>query len=408
MSAFRFYLSVPTAQGEYSDFQEITEYVLESSVGRLTQKLSSNEYDIGTIKFNKITIHLDNKSALFSEVGNVLSMFTYKRDETILRITWDSNNQPIYCGSTPCGHAFLDAPVEVYKGLLEDNSSKFDAELQIQKFNFLGLASVIGKTQVPFSSLSVSDDIETTVYNILNQDRITKFMTVDQSNISVNLNFTPDVIAPLENKTCLAALDELLFLSGAVLYVKDDTVYVTPRVESNDSKYTFYGPSSDLGIENLHDVSDKTTGINRTFNLFKWRDTNLVQSFVDSIDKHGERQKEIQSDLVTNNSTRTQILNALLTEFGFPKQELTITVPIYTPILTDVFLLDKINIDYPADYRGNPDNSLPSTYGPSVYGEARYIISTSSLIISVATDWMILNRTIDVKNQKINYRIREV
>ena len=408
MSTYRFYLSVPTDNDNHGEFVEITDDVLANSIGNLKENLASNEYDVGTIKFNKISINLRNEKARFSEANNPLSMFGFKRDTTILKIVFDINAEGLACGSFACGQTFLSAPVTVYKGLLEDNSSKFDADSQIQTFNFLGTESVIGKEQVNFSALSVADDVETTIFNILNQPKITRYFSVLQTNISVNLNFTPDSIASLEDVNCLKALNELLFLAGAVLYVKDDELIVSSRDAGALSAFTFYGAASDLGIENIHDVSSYTLGLNRTFNFWKWRGTILKQKFDDSIEKFGFRSKEIDSDLITNNTTRTQILNALLTEFGFPKIELDITVEMTTPIVEDIYLLDKINIDLPSDYRGTEDGSLPAIYGTAVYGEQNYITATSSLVIDVATNWKILNRSMNIKKDKLTFKVREV
>lgn len=408
MSAFRFYLSIPLDNGQYSEFEEITEDVLENSVGNLKQNLSSNEYDIGTIKFNKISVNLRNEKAKYSQANNPLSIFTTKRDESILKIMWDVNEDTIACGNFACGHTYLSHPVEVYKGFLEDNSSKFDADTQVQTFNFLGLESIIGKVGVNYSSLSVSDDMLTTIYNLLNQEKITKFLTVDPGNISVAHNFVPDNIESLQNKKVLDALDEILFLCGAVLYVENDTIYVSTRDASPTSKFIFYGPSSDLGIENLIDVSSYTLGLNRTFNSWRWKDTAIVQSFADSIDANGFRDKEVDSELVTNTTKRTNILTSLLAEYGFPKIELEIKVPMTTPIISELFLLDRINIDYPADYRGNEDDELPATYGKAIYGRSSYIQAVSSLIIDVGIDWKILNRNISIKDHIITFKIREV
>lgn len=407
MGAFRFFISYPINASTYSDYEEITDDVLESSVGTLKQNLASNEYDIGTIKFNKISCVLRNETAKFSEANNPNSIFTYKRDDSILKIEWDRNTEPVECGNFYCGYSFLSEPIEVYRGLLEDNSSKFDADTQTITFNFLGLDSVVAKVQVPYSSLSGGDTLETTVYNILNQAAITKFLIVDAGNINVGFDVLPDDISSLENKTCLEALNDILLITGSVMYVQGETVIVSNRGEGAVSQFIFYGPSSDLGIENLHDVSEYTLGLNRTFNFFQWVDTNTTQFFTDSIETYGLRKKEISSDLITNTTKRTNILNYLLTEFGFPKIELDIVVPMTSEIV-NLFLLDKINIDYPADYRANLDDSLPARYGTARYGESRYIQAVSSMIIGVATNWKILNRSVNVKNQTITFKVREV
>lgn len=408
MSAFRFYISYPTNGTEYSDFIDITDDVYDNSAGNLKQNLASNDYDIGSIKFNKITLNLRNETGKYSDAINPLSVFTFKRDETILRIDWDRNFDAAACGSSPCGFTFLSAPVEVYKGLLDDNSSKFDATSQTQTFNFLGLESIIQKVPVNFPSLSVGDTLNTTVFNILNQTKIKQFLTVDISNINVDFDYLPDDISSLENKNCLEALDDILLITNSILYVKNSTVFVTSRGEGATSVFTFYGPSSDLGIENLHSVSSYTLGINRTFNFWLWEDTNISQSFADSIERYGERKKVIKSDLITDNGKITAVLNRLLNEFGFPKRELEIEVPLITAIVKGIFLLDKINIDYPSDYRANEDDTLVARYAQQRYGQATYVQSISSLIIDVATNWKILNRTIQVRNHKITFKVREV
>lgn len=408
MSAFKFFISYPLNNTDYSDFVEITSDALESSVRNLNQKLSSNEYDIGSIKFNEIKLVLDNQKGKYSEAINPVSIFNFKRDQTILKIEWDRNIEGAYCGNFECGLTFLSQPIEIYRGLLEDNSSKFDAETQSQTFTFLGLESIIGKTQIDFSALDVNDDFNTTIYNILNQDAITKTLTVDQANIDVALNLVPDDIGFLEDKTCLEGLNEILLLAGSILYVDSTTIYVKDRSVSDDLKFTFYGPSSDLGIENIHDISAFTLGQNRTFNFFKWRDTNNKQSFVDSIDNFGYRPKEIASDILTDSGKQLQVLNYLLTEFGFPKKELEIIVPLTTEILENIFFLDKIKIDYPADYRVESEETLVARYGSATYGSSRYLQAISSLIIDVSTDWKVLNRKLDIKNHKVTLRVREV
>jgi len=73
-----------------------------------------------------------------------------------------------------------------------------------------------------------------------------------------------------------------------------------------------------------------------------------------------------------------------------------------------VFLLDKINIDYPIDYRESPDDVIVARYGKARYGQARYVSGVFSLIINVATNWKILNRSISVKQDEISFKIREI
>lgn len=407
MSYFRYFLSYPTSPTTYSDEVEMTDYVIEGGSSNIDQKLDNNEYDVGTLKFNKFQIKLTNQDSSFDEAVNQFSIFTFKRDESILRIQWEMNPNGVQCGSTACGYSYLSLPSNIYEGLLEDNSSKFDERSQTQVFTFLGMESIIGKTQTPFSSLLVSDDIETTIFKILNQDKITRLLTVEQVNISVNYNFTPDDISGLENTTSLEALNDLLLLSGSVLYVKDRVVYVKPRDIGATSKATFHGKASDTGIENIVELNGLTSGLNRTFNFWQWGDSSATQSFADSIENYGFRKKSLSYDLVTNTTKQTAILNAQVSEFGFPKREMEITIPMYTDYMENVFLLDKVNLNIPIETALTEDGALPARYGSAIYGESRYIRSNSSLVVSPDVNWKIMNRTISIKSKTIKYRIRE-
>lgn len=406
MAAFTVSLSYPRADGSYSEYEDITRDVIETSIGTLKQALEADEFNLGKITFGNITIILDNSTARYSEAINAASLFPYKRDESRIKVTWNRNNYPAACGNTACGLTFLSHDLDVFEGLLEDNSTAFDTDSQTIKYKVLSLDSIINKTDTPFNNLSVLDDAETTLYNILNQVGITKFFNVSASNISLSYNFTPDDISILENTKCLTAVQEILNLGNAVMFVKDSAIYIQPRNPDPISSFIFYGPSSRRGIENIHNISAYKTGINKCFNKWVWEDTDLVQEFQDSQSRYGLRQQELSSDLITDDGKRLAVLNAYLVEFGFPKTEMTITVPLTseTALLT---FLNKINIDYPADVLPVKD-SISARYGQARYGEARYARTVNSLFIAIEQEWKILNININTSAHTLTYKLREV
>lgn len=407
MSVFRYYLTYPKSDMLYSSEIEITDYVIEGGSSNISQNLTNNEYDVGTIRFNKLSLKLVNSDGFFGEASSQLSVFEYKRDGSILRVEWDINPHGNSCGTAPCGYTFLSDPITIYKGLLEDNSSDFDETTQVQTFTFLGMESIIGKVQTNFSELSVSDSAETTIYNLLNQTKITSILTLDVSNINVDFDFTPDDISDLEDTTVLAAIERLLFLSNSVMYIKDDVIYVKSQDSGGISKATLYGKTAQDGIENIVALDGFTTGINRTFNFWKWADTSVKQSFADSISRNGFRQKEVDDSLVTNSTIQTNILNTLLNEYGFPKREIEVTVPMYTPLVKNIFLLDRINLDIPQEYSISEGDDLVSRYGFARYGTGRYAEVTGAFTINVNDNWKVMNRNISLKNRLITFRLRE-
>lgn len=406
MAAINIFLSYPTAEG-YSDFIDITEDVIESSIGDIKQSLESNEFDVGKITFDSIKLELRNEDSKYSEATNPVSIFPLKRDRSIIKIEWDINSDGIYCGNFFCGETFLSESRVVFKGLLEENTTVFDVESQNVKFKILGLDSIINKVDTPFASLDLADNFNTLIYKILNQPEITKFFVVEQSNINCKLNLTCDNISSLENTKCLEALQEILLMSNSILFIKDNICFVKGRNVDAVSSFTFYGPSSDEGIENITNISEYSIGLNRCWNFFTWRDTTIVQKFVDSIDLYGIRKKEFDSELITDNGKRIAILNSYLNEFGFPKTELTLTVPMTTQI-ADLSFLNKINIDYPSMVLPSV-GQLSARYNQAKYDEQdTYAEVINSLFISVSEEWKILNRTIRTKNHEIDFKIRRV
>jgi len=406
MSTFTVSISFPFADGTYSDFEDITSDVVESSLGTLKQTLEANDLDIGKITFGGIKLVLRNETAKYSEAVNASSIFPLKRDESIIQIEWDRNEDGMHCGNSFCGHTFLSDNRVVFKGLLEDNVSSFEVDSQLQKFSILSMDSIVNKVDTPFSSLLLADTAEELLFKILDQVKITQFFTVDALNISVPNNIAMDDISSLENTDCLEAIQEILLIGNAIMFVKDDVIYIRSREEDPTSTHIFYGPSSDLGIESIHNISSYSAGLNRCFNFWTWKGTSVVQKFQDSIDKNGLRKKQLDSELVTDTGKITAILLSYLTEFGFPKTEMNLTVPMTTPT-SDLTFLNKINIDYPSDVLPVKDE-VTSRYGQAVYGESRYARTINSLFISIDQEWKILNITTNTKSHILTYKIREV
>lgn len=405
MSAFNIFLSYPTAEG-YSPFLDITEDVVESSIGSIKQALESDEFDVGKITFDNLTLTLRNEDSTYSEAANATSIFSLKRDLSIVKIDWDINSFGRSCGNVSCGNTFLSGSRTVFKGLIEENSTAFNVETQNVTFKVLGIDSIINKETVPFSSLSVSDDANTSLFNILNQANITQFFTVDQSNINCKNNFIPDSIAHLEGQTCLEAIQDFLLIANSIMFVRDDVIFIKAREETPDSKFVFYGASSNNGIENIASISEYGIGLNRTWNFWTWQDSTINVSFIDSIGVYGTRKKEVFSDLITTEAKILAVLNSYLNEFGFPKTELTLTVPMYTPIV-DLGFLDKVNIDYPSEVLPTIDGTA-SKYDQAKYDSGdKYNIIVNSLFISISQNWKILNKKINTKKQLIEYKVRE-
>jgi hypothetical protein len=131
--------------------------------------------------------------------------------------------------------------------------------------------------------------------------------------------------------------------------------------------------------------------MNKTFNFWTWTDTALVQKDTSSISLYGTRKNEVSLDLLTDTTKRNNALSNLLAEYKDPKQELTLTVPVTYKNL-ELFILDRVEVDYPTVYRA-PTGALLPIYGVSVYTDQ---------------DQKILERNIDMKRQLITFKLRDV
>lgn len=390
-------------------FTEITSDVDLSSIGKIKQSIDNQNFNVGVFKYTNLNLKVNNTSGKYSEPGNLRSIFINKRIDSIVKVTWceEEEGGPI-CGIAICGNAVLGGEINVFYGLLNDIASSQDIADSILNFSVQGLESLFSRVATNYSSLSGSDTISDIIYDLLNQTSITDLMTVSALNISCSIDQVPDDITGLEETTVKEALDQLLEASNSILYVSldDQTIYVTPRTPGGSVSFSFYGQSSDSGSENIVDIKGISTGLNRTFNFWKWRDTTLTSKDATSISTYGVRKKELDIDLITNTTKRNNILSDYKDEFYTPKQELKLTTILdYNTV--ELFFLDRVDVDYPAVFSPSEDG-LIARYGTAVYGTNYYPYGSSSFSISTSTNYKVIGRSVDMKKNLVELELRGV
>lgn len=396
------FISAGTYASEWIDVSENTDLKKLSS---LKQQLDNNEYDVGIFGFNSLSITLENETGRYSDIDVIQSIFKYKRSNSLFKITWRQHPYATQCGTAICGESSLNDEIELFSGLINDESASSNIADHKLKLKVLGKESILSQGIVPYSSISVGDTFSEIMYTILNQAFITKILTVSASNISVSVDLEVDFIENLENATVKEALNDLLIGANAVLYVKDNTVYIETRTIHDDPAYTFYGQASIKGIENTQNISNIKSGVNNTFNFWSWTDTNSAS--VDSVSaaKNGYRKKEFSFDSITDSAKRQTILNELRDEFSSPKQEFTLTSTMdYKTI--DLFILDKVSVDYPTVLFPADDNPLP-IWGAVTWGDFKWPSGEWGLTIDPATEFKIMSRNLDIKNSLITFKLKE-
>jgi hypothetical protein len=389
-----------------ADEIEITDDVLPGTIGTLNRSLDNSSFDVGIFRYGDMSLQLRNDHGRYSSADTEGSIFLYKRSGVKLRIAWELEHYPTYCGTSICGEVSISDEVNVFYGLLEDISNATDIKDQVEKFQVLSLESVIEKSIFPFASVSNGDLVSSIIFDALNQTAITNVLTVNALNIDVGLDQAVDDVSSLENKTVKEALSDLLLISNSIVFVENQTVYVRNRDPNATLEFTFYGQASNDGIENIMSITNIRTGISRLFNFFQWADTNIVSQQSESVTKFGVSKKSLDSELITNTTKQSNILVSYKDEFAFAKRELEITTPVNYETLALAFL-DRVNIDNPTIlFPGSSEDF--SFYGQAVDGEARYASGVFSLTIDSVDEWKIIGRKLDMKNQSITFNLRAI
>ena len=410
MNFVKIYIQTFDSALDYTgEFIEVTDDVDSRSLGKVKQKIDGSNFDVGIFKFTDFKFTLRNDHGKYSDPGVLQSIFTTKRIDSIVKVTWSENEDGPICGIAICGEVALGDESNVFYGLLNDSSSTQNIRDNKISFSVQGLESVFKKVETNFSALTGSDVLSDIIFDLLNQSALTRLMTVDASNISCDIDQVPDTIADLEETTVKEALDDLLEAGNSILYISisDQTVYVKPRTPTAAVQKTFYGQASNNGSEDIADLKKISFGMNRTLNFIRWSGTTNTAKDMSSITAYGVRKKEIDNNLFTGTTERQNILDAYRDEFAFPKRELMLT-SILDYSTVDLFFMDRIAIDYPTVfYSASSGESLPR-YGLAVYGTDKYALGTWSLTITTDTNFKIIGKSIDLKKGSVEYSIREI
>lgn len=402
---YRVYIKPFDDQGIYlSDFIEVTKDVL--SISDITQKIDSSEYDVGIIRNSGVNVILRNEQGLYSDINTLTSIFRYKRKSSIVRVTWSIQDSPNYCGFTTCGEALLGDEITLFEGVLNEISSSIDISKQQITFQVLGYESILDEMETPYADITNGDTLSDTIIALINQAPFNDLVEVHAMNIGVGFDTTIDDKESLEGKTVGENLDSLLLATNAVLYIINNTVYVSPRTPTPEVKYAFYGQGSITGIENIINIPKYRDGLNRTFNYWVWPDTGVISRDVSSIDLYGALKKSFEIAIITIDTKRADILETNRVEFAFPKAELDLE----TPMLYETWalnILDRVQIDYPTVYTPADNNPLPR-YGAVVYGTSRYPFGQFTLTIDNSRRFKILSKKLNKKKNTILFTLREI
>lgn len=406
MSIVRIYINPKDDAGNFTSFQEVTEDVTESGLSKIAQNIDNNEYDVGVLRFNSFTIRFRNEHGLYSDVDNLASIFRSRRGGSKFQVRWQKTETP-YAGVAIAGKAVVSPEVVIYDGVINDDATRQDIDDQQVTFKILSTDSIFDEVETPFASINVGDLFSDTIFLVLNQTEITKIMTIDVLNITVGLDLTLDVVTEFENTTVQESLEKLLFMANAILFLRDNVVFVKPRDGGVSSVHSFIGQASNEGIEDIQGLTSISSGRNQTFNFWTWKDTTLKAEDATSILENGVKKKQIEFPEITDTGKRQSVLDEQRTEFAFPKQEFSLTTFLDYETLA-INMLDQVSVDYPTPLSPGVPGGIIPIYGVSKYDEAIYPQQEFSIIIDKDTPYKIMGININRKSQNIKFKIKEI
>lgn len=355
---------LPTiSEGVYaSSFIDISDFVLDKGVPKISQSIDSTDYDYGLFKYGDITLKCKNLNGILGDINDSRSIFNLNgRDKAKVEIVYrkDILNDD---GET------IRTDTISFKGIINEEATRFDIVDDIISFKVLALDSVIRNNKVSGGTIPNGALASTAIKSILNVPKITAVLGFSASNINVDQDFIIDDGSDFDNNTNRTALNKLLVATNSVLLIdSSDNIIVKSRLENTvKDVLNLYGENDLLGRENIIKIKGYNPGNHRMFNSVKldtWEEGNvpLQQQF-------GTRQKSVNLDFITTEATGRVILRRLLREFKAPKIELTVTVP--TNVALNVELLDRVSINHPLRIGAPADGEFLPVIGVTKIGDS--------------------------------------
>lgn len=407
IARWKVYIKPFVDSGEYADdYTEVTEDADQNSLGTLSEQLDNSDYDFGVYRNSGFQLTLRNNEGKYSDVNNSNSMFRTKRSNSLVKLTFQVENDGPYLGDAILGDAYLSDEVQIFVGLLSDESLSMDIDTLEPSFQVLGRESIFDSAIVPIDDIADGEALSSIIYKCLNQSIITQILNISPSNINLGLDETCDFIDSLTGKTVSDAVNEILKITNSILYVDGDDVIIAPRVATASIIETFYGQASNLGPENIQGIKNIKTGLARTFNYLTWDGSTSLAKDDDSIRTYGIRSSQVSSDLIVDTVKQTNLLAALVTEFSIPQQEFDLIVPTTYENLA-LKILSRITVDYPTVYLAKSGDLLPIC-GIAICGQAILPKGLWAFTISPLENLKMIGRSIDQKSGLITFRVRGI
>ena len=149
MSVFRIYINPRDELGNFTNFIDVSQDIIATSLGSINRVLDSDKFDVGIFKFDSFSIFLRNEFGTYSDINNPDSIFKFRRSGSKIKVTWAIQDYESECGCATAGLAKITPEIDVFEGYLNDESSTLEIQDQQIRFDVLGYDSVFTEVETP-------------------------------------------------------------------------------------------------------------------------------------------------------------------------------------------------------------------------------------------------------------------
>lgn len=387
---YKVYITPRLSDSEYGDEIDVSDRITLKGLNAIKKNIDGGDYDVGAFTYSDVSLTCHNSDGYFNPVGDSRSMFPYSRDLAKVRVVYFQR---------------LDEETITYRGIINEEATKTDAVKEEVTFRVLSRDSVIQKYEIEdgtdFTNLSVSEAL----LSIFNADIIQKVLNVAEADINVDFDPNIDSGSSLTDRNARDVIKEFLLASNSIMVIdEDDNIIVKPRTENLDKEpLRLYGPGDLKSRENIVTIQNYNTGLQRTFNSVSIDTVNVKDTT--SILAFGARKKDVSLDWVTQTGNRTNIANAILGEFKYPKIEFEVTIDTF--LAKEFDILDRVSVDFPL--KVHPASFFLPISGAFSSGDEDYKTpyTTGSVVIDPRIVFKIIAITEDPKSFNTTFKLRQ-
>jgi len=377
-----------------SDWIDISRYVAGGGYNQIKYQLDSGDFDVGVFVANSVNVVLSNNEGRFNEIDDSRSYWSMLESRNLSKIK-------IEAGYIDENDAKVSATP--FEGILDDKSFVINDDDTVS-FTVLARESVFKSLEVITGTLASSISASDAIYTLCYRGEVVDYMTLDSDNINPGNDITIDDPTVYDGKKLDSVLAEILVITNSVMYVDENgNLIVKNREHTRRPVINLYSNASTGQHDNIYRITAVNNGRHRVKNLWYWSGSAInASSSAYFHNRYGVTRKSISYDSITTGATKQSIIDALLAEWQYPKQEFIVTTDFIPGVIN---FYDTITLDVNPRYSRQDDLAIS---GLAVSGTARSVSFLSGLKISPLLGFKILAYHHDLNNATTTMKVRNI